>query len=606
MDSVIQPKGQPESLEENELHEKLEENLKLNTEPILALDQEVDDSDKASENSNHQMETPTICIDTSNVFPDIPADFGQIEPSSSGSSQKVINELVAEFDPLNNLSKKQPADQIDSEERSNVDPHIELPQEQTTKIRVKSNGPKKKLRGESLQKSISVGGTPSTTPPIKNDNASSAPESSESTQKADQFEYHRFLDQIRHRSATPVARSLKRFLSGFQRKPYTVNEQIQTIHGFLNEIAYDMRYCEVWNKCSESEFENALEGMEKLIMNKLYKHTFCPLTADDMEKDDILNQKIQLYRWIKEEHLDIPVNNHNESFLGFAQAELAKINSYKAPRDKLICILNCCIHVEAETGADKFLPILIFVVLRANPERLVSNVQYISRFRRPEKLHAESEYYLTNLVRNIPSHVNCKSVQPLTLYNIDPNKMGAISFIENMDYKQLSISEEDFNKNIDMAVEEIARRQSSSEPMARSLSFDGARRPGHSDSHLHPQIRDSVGSDIGSDFDDEYDQSQQRSTNSSLPQIQPKSANPTTNPAYPGARSQIQRQRNTAMQEQQYQEYNQALSTLKDMFPNIEADICELILQANQGELQPSIEALLDISNSIIPESNPL
>jgi Rab5 GDP/GTP exchange factor len=81
-----------------------------------------------------------------------------------------------------------------------------------------------------------------------------------------------------------------------------------------------------------------------------------------------------------------------------------KINHYKAPRDKLICILNCCKvifglpsatlsalwlltylplqcitglirHLQKEEGADAFVPILIFVVLKANPEHLLSNVE---------------------------------------------------------------------------------------------------------------------------------------------------------------------------------------------------------------------------------------
>lgn len=67
-------------------------------------------------------------------------------------------------------------------------------------------------------------------------------------------------------------------------------------------------------------------------------------------------------------------------------SELLKINHYKAPRDKMICILNCCKVIfglirhtsgtsPEATSADAFVPVLIFVVLRANPENLLSNVE---------------------------------------------------------------------------------------------------------------------------------------------------------------------------------------------------------------------------------------
>lgn len=42
---------------------------------------------------------------------------------------------------------------------------------------------------------------------------------------------------------------------------------------------------------------------------------------------------------------------------------------------------------------------LIYVVLHANPEHLVSNVHYILRFRNQEKLGGEAGYYLSSLVR---------------------------------------------------------------------------------------------------------------------------------------------------------------------------------------------------------------
>ncbi|KAF9955646.1 hypothetical protein BGZ72_003566 [Mortierella alpina] len=256
------------------------------------------------------------------------------------------------------------------------------------------------------------------------------------------FDFHKFLEQMRHRSAIPITRFFQSFLKEFDKKPWTVNEQIKIIHDFLDFITGKMELCELWKNATDQEFENVKEGMEKLVMNRLFAYTFSPSTTDDAERDEVLSQKIRIFRWIKEEHLDIPHSPHNEAYLNNAQAELKKINSYKAPRDKVICILNCCKFIFTlirrsegnSKGADTFLPILIYVVLRSNPPNLVSNVQYISRFRNPDKLQAEAGYYLASL-------------------------MGAISFIENLEASSLSISLEEFDQQIEKTMAELSQER---------------------------------------------------------------------------------------------------------------------------------------------------
>lgn len=184
--------------------------------------------------------------------------------------------------------------------------------------------------------------------------------------------------------------------------------------------------------------------------------------SGDVERDEVLKQRIRLFSWIEPKHLDLPIPSPSsaapaapapqasasaaapangdekpsapvaaegqgdeesrtkeadevkqrrkprgdkvEGFLDFAQRELRKMNQYKAPRDKLICVLNCCKvifgeplslsdlsppapfadarsaglirHVSTgDQGADAFIPFLIYVVIKANPEHLVSNLQ---------------------------------------------------------------------------------------------------------------------------------------------------------------------------------------------------------------------------------------
>lgn len=43
------------------------------------------------------------------------------------------------------------------------------------------------------------------------------------------------------------------------------------------------------------------------------------ITTDDLERDHVLFQRIRLFGWITETHLDIPQGENNEGFLNFAQ-----------------------------------------------------------------------------------------------------------------------------------------------------------------------------------------------------------------------------------------------------------------------------------------------
>lgn len=113
-------------------------------------------------------------------------------------------------------------------------------------------------------------------------------------------------------------------------------------------IAIRMREADVWRNATDDEFDNALEAMEKLVMNRLYElwvylslnkrhyliygtviSTFIPqlaeaqpprqVTTDDLERDRILAQRIALFGWVEEKHLDVPEPTGSGGFLMFAQ-----------------------------------------------------------------------------------------------------------------------------------------------------------------------------------------------------------------------------------------------------------------------------------------------
>jgi hypothetical protein len=57
------------------------------------------------------------------------------------------------------------------------------------------------------------------------------------------FDFNLFLEQMRHKSASSIARYVKSFLREFEKKKWTSNEQVKIIHDFL-EVKSRMVYNE--------------------------------------------------------------------------------------------------------------------------------------------------------------------------------------------------------------------------------------------------------------------------------------------------------------------------------------------------------------------------
>jgi hypothetical protein len=71
-------------------------------------------------------------------------------------------------------------------------------------------------------------------------------------------------------------------------------------------------------------------------------------------------------------------------------SELRKMENFKAPRDKVVCLLNCCKIINnlirkvqskraaSVVSADDFLPLMIFSVIKANAPHLYLHAQYVT------------------------------------------------------------------------------------------------------------------------------------------------------------------------------------------------------------------------------------
>lgn len=114
--------------------------------------------------------------------------------------------------------------------------------------------------------------------------------------------------------------------------------------------------------------------------------------------------------------LDISAEVVNELVWALASDALKKMPSCKTPGEKVACVVKCAsilfrslnlARAKAEEsggggeaaayGADDFLPIFIYVVLKSNVPNLHSNCEYIQSFLDPAQMRSQSGYFFVNL-----------------------------------------------------------------------------------------------------------------------------------------------------------------------------------------------------------------
>uniref|UniRef100_A0AAR2JM88 GTPase-activating protein and VPS9 domain-containing protein 1 n=1 Tax=Pygocentrus nattereri TaxID=42514 RepID=A0AAR2JM88_PYGNA len=170
------------------------------------------------------------------------------------------------------------------------------------------------------------------------------------------------------------------------------DDKTAAVEDFLRYLYGAMAHDAIWQYASEEQLQDAQMAIERSVMNRIFKLAFYPNQDGDILRDQVLQEHInRLSKVVTANHkaLQIPEVYLKEAPWPSAQAEIRTISAYKTPRDKVQCILRMCSTImnllslaneDAVPGADDFVPVLVFVLIRANPPCLLSTIQYINNF----------------------------------------------------------------------------------------------------------------------------------------------------------------------------------------------------------------------------------
>ncbi|XP_050410604.1 rab5 GDP/GTP exchange factor [Patella vulgata] len=245
-------------------------------------------------------------------------------------------------------------------------------------------------------------------------------------------EFMEFLKTLRKPAALEISKNVRTFIEKVP--PYEdVIEVSNLVQDFYQSLNDKLLSASLFKGLSHETIEKVMDYTERYILTRLYRYIFCPPTINDEERDLELQAKIRSLHWVTAQQLEALINENDPDIrleVDKAITDIIELDSKRATQDKLDSVVKCSKHIfealrqtkQGPASADEFLPALIYIVLKANPPLLQSNIQYITRFANPSRLMSgEAGYYFTNLC--------C-----------------VVNFIQNLTAESLSLSQQEYDR----------------------------------------------------------------------------------------------------------------------------------------------------------------
>ena len=179
--------------------------------------------------------------------------------------------------------------------------------------------------------------------------------------------------------------------------------------------------------------------IQNYIIRDIYKYVYPAKKSAEDKKFLELTKSLD---WILPEHLEIKKLYVNQ--LKFAEKYIKKIDEAKSVFDKIDCINSAYVTMNntvkfisgknEDAGQDELTPLFQYVLIKSQPDRLFSNINYIKTFLSEEDLIGPKGFYMSQME-------------------------SASSFISEIDYKQLNMSETEFNQKKEESIKKYQENE---------------------------------------------------------------------------------------------------------------------------------------------------
>ena len=211
--------------------------------------------------------------------------------------------------------------------------------------------------------------------------------------------------QNRKKFESSLGKFIRTFRKEFETKAY--NEMVSIFHTKVEDTKSALLQTPFFSHPppSKMEIQDLHSEIRLFLMQSLYDLLFTQ--NENKDEDYRFYTRVKQLNWITHEHLDIKIDLYSLPDFIEASQKLIVMNNSICPHDKLRNMLECCKVLynlltnfigNGELGADQFLPALIYLILKANPPHLPSNLFYIEKFcSSKSELCGEASYYFTNV-----------------------------------------------------------------------------------------------------------------------------------------------------------------------------------------------------------------